>query len=60
MFDDIHNVKCQTYKHTNSQVSVDTGISGCSCEVFVFSVWYVLMCSWVSVLLGKSKVDDVH
>ncbi len=38
---------------------VDTGVSGCSSQVLVFPVRYVLVCASISVLLGQTKVNDV-
>lgn len=42
----------------NAQVRVDAGIASCACEIFVFSVWYVLSCPVVSVFLGQTKVNE--
>lgn len=42
----------------NAQVCVDAGIASCACEIFVFSVGYVLSCPVVSVFLGQTKVDE--
>ena len=38
---------------------IDTGISCSPSEVFVFSIWYMLMRSSISVLLSQTKVDNV-
>lgn len=44
---------------TNSQMSVDGGISGRSSEVLILTVRDVLVCSGVTVFLGQTKVDNV-
>lgn len=45
---------------TNAQVSVDAGVTSSSCKIFVFSIWYVLMCTCISVFFGKTKVYEIH
>ena len=45
---------------SNYQMCVDAGVSGCSSQVLVFPVGYVLMGPGVAVLFGQAKVDDVH
>jgi len=45
---------------TNAQVGVDTGISCCSRQVLVLTVWNVLMCPCVTILLSKPKVYYIH
>lgn len=45
---------------TFPEVSVDTHVSGSACQALVLAVWDVLACQWVNVLLGQTKVDDVH
>lgn len=44
----------------NSKMCVDAGVSGGPGEVLVFSVGNVLMCSGITVFLGKTKVNDIH
>ena len=39
---------------------VDTGVTCRPRQIFVFSVWYVLLRACVAVLLGKAKVYDIH
>jgi hypothetical protein len=43
----------------NTQVSVDTCVTGCASEVFVFAVGDVEMSFWVTVFFGETKVDYV-
>jgi hypothetical protein len=45
---------------TNSQMGINTGIASSSCQVLVLPVGNVQMALGVTVLLGKTKVDDVH
>lgn len=45
---------------TDSKVSVDGGIACRARQVLVLPVRNVLVCSGVAVLLGQSKVNDVH
>lgn len=42
----------------NAQVCVDAGITSCACEIFVFSVGYVLSRPVVPVFFGQTKVDE--
>lgn len=42
----------------NSKMSINTGISGSSCEIFVFSVRYVLFGPCVFVFLCQAKVNQ--
>jgi len=42
----------------DAQVCVDAGIASCACEIFVFSVGYVLSCPVVSVFFGQTKVNE--
>ena len=35
---------------------VDAHVAGSARQAFVFPVWYVLMCFWVYVFLGQTKV----
>ncbi len=44
---------------TYPKMCVDTGVSGCSSQVLVFPVRYVLVCASIAVLLGQTKVNDV-
>mmetsp|Transcript_39474 Transcript_39474/g.118192 ORF Transcript_39474/g.118192 Transcript_39474/m.118192 type:complete len:278 (+) Transcript_39474:153-986(+) len=44
----------------NTQVGIDAGIPGGACQVLVLAVRYVLLRLGVSILLCKTKVDDVH
>lgn len=41
-----------------AQVCIDASIAGCACEVFVFSVGYVLSCPVVPVFFGQTKVNE--
>ena len=41
-------------------MSIDGGITSRSSQVLIFTVWDVEMCLWVSVFLGKTKVDNVY
>ena len=41
-------------------MGVDTGISGRAGQCFVLAVRYVLVSPGIAVLLGQTKVDDVH
>lgn len=45
---------------TYAQMCVDGGVAGRAGEVLVLSVWYVLVCPSVSVLLSQAEVDDVN
>lgn len=44
----------------NSKMCVDAGVSGSPGEVLVFSVGNVLVCSRITVFLGKPEVDNIH
>ena len=44
----------------DAEVSVDAGVPRSPGQVLVFSVGDVLVCPRVSVLLGETKVNDVH
>lgn len=41
----------------NAKMCIDTSISSCASEIFVFSIWYVLPCPVVPVLFGQTKVN---
>ena len=41
-------------------MGVDTGVSGRAGQCLVLAVRYVLVSPGVAVLLGQTKVDDVH
>lgn len=41
-------------------MSIDTGIPCGTRQIFVFSVWDVLMCPTVTKLLGQAEIDDVN
>ena len=45
---------------TYAQMSVYAGISCCSCEILVFPIWDMLVCSRISVFFGKAEVYYVH
>jgi len=45
--------------HTDTQVSVDGGITGSACQVLVLSVWDVEVGLGVPVLLGETEIDHV-
>lgn len=45
---------------TNAQVGIDRGIAGSACQVLVFPVGNMLVCTGISVLLGQAEVNDVH
>lgn len=38
---------------------VDACVSGGPCEVFVFPVRNMLVCACITILLGKTKINDV-
>mmetsp|Transcript_51496 Transcript_51496/g.137429 ORF Transcript_51496/g.137429 Transcript_51496/m.137429 type:complete len:249 (-) Transcript_51496:48-794(-) len=44
----------------DTQMRVDTGISSCASQILAFPVRNVLLCLWVPVLFGKTKIDYVH
>jgi hypothetical protein len=46
--------------HTDSEMSVDAGVTGRSCQVFVFPVRNMEMTLWVAVLLCQSEVDNIN
>lgn len=48
------------HARTYAQMCVDGGIAGRAGQVLVLSVWYVLVCAGVSVLLGQAEVNDVN
>ena len=39
---------------------VDTSVSGSASEILILSVWYVLMCSCISILFCQTKINNVH
>jgi hypothetical protein len=45
--------------HTDSQMGVDRSITGSTGQVLVLTVWDVEVSLWVSVLLGKTEINDV-
>lgn len=45
---------------TNSQMCVDGGIARCASQILVLSVWDVLVCAGITVLLSQAKVYDVN
>lgn len=47
------------YQLTNSEMSVNGGIAGSSCQVFIFTIWNVLVSSSIPVFLGQPKIYDV-
>lgn len=48
-----------TARLLDTQVGVDTGITGGTSKVLVLSVWDVEVCLGVTVLLGETEIDDV-
>lgn len=46
-------------QHTDSQVSVDWGITSGTCQVLVLTVWDVEVSLGVTILLGQTEIDDV-
>ena len=44
---------------TDTQVSVDTGVTGSTSQVLVLSVRDVEVSLGIAVLLGQTKVDDI-
>lgn len=41
-----------------AQMCIDASIAGCACEIFVFSVGYVLSRPVVPVFFGQTKVNE--
>ena len=54
----IHLLICQS--HTYTKMCVDTWVPCRSCEVLVFSIRYVLMCSLITKLFGEPKVYYIY
>lgn len=44
---------------TNSQVSIDTRVTGGTGQVLVLAVWNMEMGLWVAVFLGQTKIDNI-
>jgi hypothetical protein len=47
-------------RRTSSQVSVDTHVSCSATKTLAFTVRYMLLCLWVTILLGHPKIHDVN
>lgn len=45
---------------TNAQMCVNGGIAGSASQVFILPVRNVLMRTSITVLLGQTKINDVH
>lgn len=45
---------------TNTKMCVNRGVARCASQVLVLPVRDVLVCAGITVLLGQSKVNDVH
>ena len=41
-------------------MSVDAGVSGSASEILVLSVWYMLVCTGITVFFSQTKVNYVH
>lgn len=49
-----------TLVFTNAQMSINAGIAGRSCQIFIFPIGDVLVGTSVAIFLGQSKVYYVH
>jgi hypothetical protein len=45
--------------HTDAQMSVDGSITGSTGQVLILTVWDVEMSLGVTVLLGKTEINDI-
>ena len=47
------------HRLTDTEVSIDTGITCSTSQVFVLTVWNMEMGFGVTVLLGQTEIDDI-
>lgn len=44
----------------NAQMRIYWRISGSSCQILILSIWYMSLCTCVTVLLRQTKINDIH